>query len=194
MTDYGSFKEDGSMHRQSSTRNHQSARKRAFALVQVLVVVLILPLVMVAISGLFRTFGYDVPRMNRLVQQNATIQHLLDQMRRDMAEATALPKEFENRRADETSLLIRQTDAVVCYRLEDGRVVRTVLGVPEGDERVWSARDAVIEWKPWAQDGSACAVEIHSYLKQRVHGHLMRRFSNSYVFFTHRLPEGVEIE
>ncbi|MEN6424392.1 MAG: hypothetical protein ABFE13_03455 [Phycisphaerales bacterium] len=192
--DHGSLKKGGLMYAQASSIKQRSCREKAFSLVEILVVVLVLPLVMVVISGLFRTFIQDVPRMNQLVQENTTVQNLFDQIRRDMDGATALPKQFEDRQADETSLLIQRPNAVVCYHIEDGRVVRTVLGTQEGDERVWSARDAVIEWKPWTQDGNTCAVEVHSYLKQRVHGHLMRRFLSSYMFFVRGLAEGVEIQ
>ncbi|MEN6577431.1 MAG: hypothetical protein ABFD90_13895 [Phycisphaerales bacterium] len=194
MMDHGLLNKGGLMYTQASIIRQRSCRNGAFSLVEILVVVLVLPLVMVAINSLFRTFIQDVPRMNQLVQQNTTVQNLFDQMRRDVAGATALPKQFQDRQADETSLLIQQPNAVVCYRIEAGRVVRTVLGTQEGDERVWAARDAVIEWKPWTQDGNTCAVEVHSYLKQRVHGHLMRRFLSSYVFFVRGLAEGVEIQ
>lgn len=162
-------------------------------LVEMLVLIAVLPFVMLGIDALFGNFIRDVPQMTRLVQQNTTVQNLLDQMRRDVDEAIALPGQVGDAKADETSLLIEQPEGVVCYRLADGRVVRTILGGQGGDERVWSARDAVIQWQPWIRDGNAYAVEVHSYLKQRVHGHPMCKFVNSQVFFARSLTAGGQI-
>ncbi|MBP7051685.1 MAG: hypothetical protein KBE65_11770 [Phycisphaerae bacterium] len=193
MMDDGLLKESGPMLAQSSIVNHRSSMPRAFMLVEVLVVIVILPFAMIAINALFGDFIRDVPRMIRLVQQNTTVQNLLDQVRRDVDDATALPGQVGDTKADETSLLIERPEGVVCYRVTDGRVVRTLLGGQGGDERIWSARDAVIEWKPWTRGGNACAVEVHSYLKQRIHGHPMQKFVNAHVFFTHSLTAGGQI-
>jgi len=191
--DLGRLTEGGPMLARSWITDHHSSTARAFCLVEILAVILVLPLVMVAITAMFRTFIRDVPQMTRLVQQNTTVLNLLDQMRRDVGSAVTLPAQCEDTRASENVLLIEKPDAVVCYRLDAGRVVRTILDGPGGDERVWSARDAVMEWRPWTQGGATCAVEIHSYVKQRAHGHLMRKFAASHVFFAHSLSEGVEI-
>ncbi len=190
MMDDGLLKESSPMLAQSSIVNHRSSMPRAFMLVEMLVVILVLPFAMLAVNALFGSFARDVPQMTRLVQQNTTVLNLLDQMRQDVGEATSLPAHVGDTKADEASLLIERPDGVVRYRLADGRAVRTVLGAPGGDERVWSARDAVIEWKPWTQNGNAYAVEVHSYLTYRVHGHLMRKFANSHVFFARSLPAG----
>jgi hypothetical protein len=149
---------------------------------------------MVLASGFFRSLLRDIPQSVRLVDQNVAVLDLLEQLRRDTDRAIVLPSQVGDRRADDATLLIEQADAVVCYRREEGRIVRTLLdrqggATPDGD-RVWLARDAAIEWRPWTQEGHAYAVEVHSHLKQQVAGQLRRRFLSSHVFFVGGLASG----
>jgi prepilin-type N-terminal cleavage/methylation domain-containing protein len=167
---------------------------KAYTLVELLVVVAVAPLLMVLVSGFFRSFLRDIPQAAQLLDQNAAVLDLLEQLRRDTDRATALPSQAGDRRADDATLLIEQADVVVCYRREEGRIVRTLLDrqggfTPDGD-RVWLAKNAVIEWRLWMREGHACAVEVHSHLKQQVAGQLRRRFLSSHVFFVGGLASG----
>jgi prepilin-type N-terminal cleavage/methylation domain-containing protein len=101
--------------------------RKAFTLIELLVVVTVLPIVMVAISGVYATFIRDIPRTTRVLQENTTVLDLLGQMRRDVDGAVGLPEQFEGRHASERTLLIEQPGQVICYQIEDGRIVRTVL-------------------------------------------------------------------
>ena len=99
--------------------------RRAFTLIEMLVVVTILPMVMVAVSGVYATFIRDIPRTTRVLQENTTVLHWLGQMRRDMDEAVGLPQQFGTQHADERTLLIEQPGRMIRYQLEDTRIVRT---------------------------------------------------------------------
>jgi len=197
MMDYGLLKEGGTVYKQSSIINHQSSMARAFALVEMLVLIMTAPILMIFVSGFFRSFIRDIPQATRLVQQNATVLNMLDQLRRDVDRAVGLPEQVGDRRAGDATLLIGQPEGAVCYRFEDGRVVRTLVnghGEPMADgDRVWKARDAVIEWRPWARDGDARAVEVHSYLNQRANGKVRRKFMIAHVYFIGGLAVGGEI-
>jgi len=184
--------------------------RKAFTFIELLVVVTILPVIMVAVSGVYATFIRDVPRATRLLQENTTVLNLLQQMRRDVDGATGLPEQFEGQRADEHTLLIEQPGGVICYQLDNGRVVRTLLGVtPSGSssnaltgtlqtespaqERLWRVPHAVIAWRLWEHDGRAYAVEIHSHVKQQIEGLWREKLANSYVFFIRSLAQEGEI-
>ena len=185
--------------------------RKAFTLIELLVVVTVLPIVMVAISGVYATFIRDVPRTTRVLQENTTVLDLLGQMRRDVDGAVGLPERFEGQHASERTLLIEQPGHVICYQIEDGRVVRTLFvvtpsgvssdaptgtrqtGPPSQEQRLWRMRDAVIAWRLWEQDGRAYAVEIHSHVKQRVDGFLREKLANTQVFFLHGLVKEGEI-
>jgi prepilin-type N-terminal cleavage/methylation domain-containing protein len=185
--------------------------RKAFTLIELLVVVTVLPIVMVAISGVYATFIRDVPRTTRVLQENTTVLDLLGQIRRDVDEAVGLPEQFAGQHAGERTLLIEQPGRRICYQIEDGRIVRTLFVVtPSGvssdaltgtlptgpqsePERVWRTRDAVIAWRLWERDGRAYAVEIHSHVKQRVNGFLRKKLANTQVFFPHGLVKEGEI-
>ncbi len=171
---------------------------RGYTLIEMLAVILVTPMLMVLVSSFFGSFLRDIPQAARLVEQNTAVLDLFGQLRHDMDQAVALPSQVGDRHADDATLLIERTDVLVCYRLEEGRIVRMILdqqgeGRPDGD-RMWQARDAVIVWKPWVREGDAYAIEVQSHLKQRVAGEIRRRFRNSHVFFVGSLASGGEIQ
>ena len=191
--------------------------RKAFTLIEMLAVVTILPFIMVAVSGVYATFIRDIPRTTRVLQENTTVLNLLGQMRRDVDAAVGLPEQFEGQRAGARTLLIEQPGQVICYQIEDGQVVRTVLSGamsedtgrkiedavasnpqsaihnPQSEDRLWRMRDAVIAWRLWQREGKAYAVEIHSHVKQRVEGRLREKLANTQVFFVHGPAEEGEI-
>lgn len=194
MMGYGLLKEGGPVRRQSPIANHRSSMPSGYTIIEMLGVIIITPLLMVLIGGFLVTFLRDIPQATRLLDQNTAVLDLLHQLRQDMDRAVALPSQAGDRRADDATLLIRQADAIVCYRLEEGRIVRMVLDrneevLPDA-ERIWQAHDAVIQWRPWVREGGAYAVEVQSHLRQRVAGEFRQRFRNSHVFFIGGLTSG----
>jgi prepilin-type N-terminal cleavage/methylation domain-containing protein len=185
--------------------------RKGFTLVELVVVVTVLPFVMAALSGVYVTFIRDVPQATQVLQENTTLLDAIGQIRRDMDQAVGLPTRFDGQRADEHTLLIAQPDGVICYRIETGQLVRTVLGAaaspegsgrsetvsaskpqsafghPQSSERLWRLPHTVLTWQLWQRDGRAYAVEIHSYVKQRVMGMERQKLANAHVFF---LPGG----
>ncbi len=184
--------------------------RRAFTLVELLVVVTILPFVMVAVSGVYATFIRDIPATTRVLQESTTVLHLLEQIRRDVEGASGLPEQFNGQRADERTLLIAQPGQVIRYQIEEGRIVRRLLNRaasrdaehktaavassnpqsairnPQSEERLWRVRNAVLAWRLWQRDGRAYAVEIHSHVKQQAAGLWREKLANAHVFFIHR--------
>jgi prepilin-type N-terminal cleavage/methylation domain-containing protein len=169
--------------------------RRAFTLIEILVVIAVAPSVLLVIGSVYTTFIRDIPRTTRVLQENTTVLHVLQQMRRDMDEAVGLPQQFDGQRAGERTLLIEQPGRVVRYQLGDGQIVRTLLtDSPSGEQRLWRMRDAVIVWRLWERDGRAYAVEIHSHVKERIEGLLREKLANSQVFFIHSLPGEGEVQ
>jgi type II secretory pathway pseudopilin PulG len=163
--------------------------RRAFTLVEMLLLIAAAPFIMVIVSGIFATIIRDIPRETRVVQQHTTALDMLRQLRRDVDAAVGLPDESQEIRADERTLLIAQSDAVIRYQFDSGRVVRTLLNDPN-EQRVWRMRDAVVTWRPWVRGGAAHAVEVHSHVQQQV-AHLRRnQLANSHVFFLHGIGKG----
>jgi prepilin-type N-terminal cleavage/methylation domain-containing protein len=185
------FRRGNLVHTQSSISNQQSSMRRAFTLIELLFTVAVVPSLMIAVSGVYLTFLRDIPRTTRLLQQNATVLDLLEQIGRDMDRATGLPEQVEGRAAGEHTLLIEQPGCVVRYQFENGRVVRTLRqgqSVSVADEEgLWRVPDAVIAWRPWVRDGRAYAIEIHAHLQERVNGLVRPMLAGSHVFFVRGL-------
>jgi type II secretory pathway pseudopilin PulG len=172
--------------------------RKAFTLIEVLVLAIVAPLMLVVVSRIFSTFIQDIPRETRVVQQNTTALDLLAQIRQDVDMAVGLPERFGATSCDEHTLLIQQPQAVVCYRLEEGRTVRMLLKGQEAPDpntqRVWRTPNAVISWRPWTQSGKVYAVEMHSHVQQWFADLLRNRLVNTQVFFVHGLGKGREVQ
>ena len=66
--------------------------RKAFTLIEMLLIITIAPLMLVVISGIFATFIQDIPRETRVVQQSTTMLDMLRQVRQDVDEAVGLPE------------------------------------------------------------------------------------------------------
>jgi type II secretory pathway pseudopilin PulG len=195
------------MHAQPSIINHQSSMRKAFTLVELLMLVSVLPIVMIAISGVYATLIRDIPRTTRVLQQNTVVLDLLRQIGRDMDQATGLPEQFDGQHTGAHVLLIEQSGRVIRYEFQDGQVVRTLLSGAlsedrgpktedtvasnpqsairnsQSPERLWRMPEAVVTWQPWTRDGEARAIEVRSHVRERVAGRLTEKLAGSYVFF-----------
>lgn len=172
--------------------------RKAFTLMEVLIVLLVTPVVMLGISRVFATFIRDIPRDVRLLQQNAMLLEMTRQIAGDVDRAVSLPEAVGPLHNDEQTLLIELPDEIICYRQQDGTVTRGVLG-PEGQEDsdytgLWRLRDATISWRCRRQDGRVYAVELQRHLQQRVAGQSLDKFENSYVHFLGALGKAGAIQ
>ncbi len=168
-------------------------RRRAFSLVEILVVITVLPFAAIAFSGLFATSVRDVPRMTRIVQENTSVLDLVRHIRHDIDAAVGLPDASGEVRSDDRTLLIALSEGVICYRMDEAGVTRTRLDQAEPQtEGVWRFRDAVIAWRRWQQGEEAHAVELHASLHERISGKTRERLANSYVYFIGGLAQAEE--
>lgn len=171
--------------------------RKAFTLVEMLFALAAAPLLLVVVSGIFATFIRDIPHETRVVQQNTTVLDMLEQVRRDVDGAVGLPERFNDTVAGERTLIVRQPQAMICYRFEDGRTVRTLLngqgGTDPNDHRLWRTPNAVITCRSWTRDGGAYAVEMHSHVQQKFADMLRSRLVNSQVFFLGGAGKGREV-
>lgn len=171
--------------------------RKGFALIELLVFVVILPVAMVAISAIFATFFRDIPRETRLLQQNTSLLDMTRHLAGDMDRAEGLPDSVDALHRDDRTLLIRLPDRVVCYRLQDGGITRTVLD-REGQDasdavRTWRFDDAVIAWQCRRQGERAYAVELRTLFRHRAEGRFRDRLVNSHVYFVNALGKAHEV-
>lgn len=182
------------MDKRPPVTSRRSPMRRGYLLIEILTVIIIAPLLMVLVSAFFHSFLRDIPQTACLLDQSLAVLDLLDQLQKDADLAISLPSEVGERHCDEATLLIEQPGGGVCYRFEQGRIVRSLFdkqgnATPDG-ERTWKARDAVVRWRPWGPREKPCAIEVNSHLKQWISQEWRRRFANSHVFFLGGLGSG----
>lgn len=161
--------------------------RKGFTLVEMLAVIMVLPFVLLVISGLFRTIIKDIPESYSIAQENTTLLDMLEQLRQDTDRAQGLPESFEEHEANENMLLIALEAGVISYQLEDGRVIRRNLADARRSDakepRVWSLPHTKIRWRVWARDGERCAVETSAHIEQFIRGQWKEKMANSHLYF-----------
>jgi len=161
--------------------------RKGFSLVELLVVIFIIPVVLVTLDGLFSAVISDIPRSYRVAQENTTVLNMLEQMQQDIDKAKSLPDSFDGHTASDELLLIGLTDAVVCYQLKDGQVLRHRLTHTQENDieetRVWSLPHAKVQWRLWRKDNSGYAVEVKTHIEHNPRGHLEKKMANSHLYF-----------
>ena len=167
--------------------------RKAFSLMEMVVVIVVLPVAFLMISGIFVTLMRDIPRDTRLLQENTSVLDMTDQIAEDMDRANGLPDSAGAARSDEQTLLIALPEGIACYRQVDGGVTRDMLEQANSDH-TWQIPDAVVAWRRRQQDGRACALELETLLRRTDKDRWREKFANSRVFFIDGLGKAGEIE
>jgi hypothetical protein len=161
--------------------------RKAYALVEVLIIVLTLPFVLVVLDTVFRDIVRDIPRASRVVQENKTLDNMLNCLRSDVDKAVDLPESFAEHVSDDKSLLIKEKDSMVCYQIQEGEVARYNLtrdkDIDSANMRIWSLPNAEIRWRVWRENNNGYAVEVKSYIKLKLREKYQKKMANSHVFF-----------
>lgn len=161
--------------------------RKAFTLVELVVVLAVLPFVMAVLGGLFNTLIRDIPRSHRVVQENTSLLSMLDRMQKDIDRAKRLPESFGEYTTSDKLLLIELAEGMVCYQLKDNKVLRLKLTDNQQskalEQTVWSVPHAKVEWQVRRKNGSGYAVEVQTHIEHTVQGHLEKKMANSYLYF-----------
>ncbi len=170
--------------------------RKAFSLIELLTVMVVFAAVSVALAGLFATIITDIPKSYRVVQENTSLLSVLGQMRKDIDRAKALPQSSAGYTTDDDLFLIELPDAMICYQLKNGEVLRRRLTDAREDAgedtKVWSVPHARVECRLAGKDDKAYAVEIRTHIEYEVRGHRQKKMANSYLYFVGALPEAVK--
>ena len=178
--------------RKTYDRKRIVTTREGMTLVEVLIVTITIPAIAIAFGSLFKTFVRDIPRASQVVQQNTTLQNVLKQLRRDVDAAKALPAAFRQYETNDRLLLIELEDAVVCYRIEDGEVLREELS--DGQAKAgaattaWSVPNAEIHWRVWRENSRGYAVEVKTYIKHKLRKKCQKKMANSHLYFLGLVP------
>jgi prepilin-type N-terminal cleavage/methylation domain-containing protein len=161
--------------------------RKGFTIVEILVVVIVLPIGIVILDGLFTTLLADIPRSYSIAQESTTLQNLLEQMQQDMDEARGLPESFAGHKTDDKQILIELPDGIIGYQQKDGQIIRRRLknalqGSVEG-KRTWSMPHTKVEWKIRKKGTQGYAVEVRTYIAYKTHGRWKKTTANSHLYY-----------
>lgn len=161
--------------------------RRAFTLVEILLVITVLPFLFMIVDGVYRTLLKDLPLSYNVVQEHTILLNMLGQLRQDIDRAQALPQSYGELVAGDNLLLIQLKDSVIVYQLENGRAVRRVLTGPQAsgneESRVWALPHATVVWKVWSKDGRGYAVATKAHIERSIRGKWKKKMTNSYLYF-----------
>ena len=160
--------------------------RKAFTLVELLIVIATIPIFMVLMSRLFGSLLTETPRIWKNVQQNSTMIHMLTQMQNDIDNATDLPVLEDGFITDSNHLLIQQKDILVAYEISEEQIVRRVLSSndeQDNEPRIWKIPDAKITWNVLRKDNQAYALEVHNHIEYEIHGRFEEKMANTHLYF-----------
>jgi prepilin-type N-terminal cleavage/methylation domain-containing protein len=161
--------------------------RRGYTLVEMLLVVIIAPFIFLFLDGLFKTFIGEIPWSLRIVDEHTVLLNMTEQMQKDIDKAKDLPESYAGRTSNDGQILIEQPEGVLCYRIEDGRVIRQKLtegGQSDAEQpTVWLLPHSNIRWKIWERNGRGYAVETHTYIEHIWRGQWKKKMANTYLYF-----------
>lgn len=161
--------------------------RKAFTLVEMLLVIATIPVFMIVMSRLFNTLLRETPRIWNSVQQNTTMLDMLSQLQSDIDRAKDLPQSKGDFTSDDKILLIEHEDSLIGYELDNEQVIRRILSSTNGnagEERTWKMPDAKIGWNIHRKDGKGYCLEIVNYIEYKSSGRLEKKMPNSHLYFT----------
>jgi len=161
--------------------------RKGFTLMEVLIAVIILPFMIIALDGLFKTLIKDIPRSHRVVQVNTSVLNMLEKMQQDIDKAKGLPEKYNEYIASNKILLIDMPEGMICYQLKDDKVFRYNLTDNQksslAQTKYWSIPHTIVRWNIWRKDTAGYAVEVRTHIEHTVQGHLEKKMANSHLYF-----------
>jgi type II secretory pathway pseudopilin PulG len=160
--------------------------RKGFTIVELLFVLMTIPALMLVTSGLFKTLVSDAPGSWKEVQQNTTVLNALEQIHQDIDKAVELPESYEDYTSNSEFLLIKQTNHLIVYQLEEGSLTRRQINTQQNtppEIRSWLFPDAEIQWRILRKNNKGYAVEIQNYIESKRGGRLENKLENSHLYF-----------
>ena len=160
--------------------------KKAFTLVEMIIILAMVPVFMLIMSRLFYTLMRETPRLWDNVQQNTTTLDMLSQLQIDIDNAQNLPQSSGGFSSNENLLLIEQDDTLIGYELEDGKATRRILSGPQSNteqERIWEIPSVKIKWNVHSKDNNGYCLELTNYIEKSEEGKITKKMENSHLYF-----------
>lgn len=169
--------------------------RKGSLLAEVLVALAVIFIVSSYLASLSTIMIRDIPKIHRVIESNTSALNALKQMCKDINSARGLPQSFMQFGSNNELLLIELADYLVCYQIEDGRLIRHKLSKnlasEKEDTEIWRIPNAKIDWRVWRMGDRGYAVEVHTHIEQRSMNGIEKKMANSYLYFAGACPEAV---
>jgi prepilin-type N-terminal cleavage/methylation domain-containing protein len=167
--------------------------RKGFSLIEALAALVVIAAAFIGFAPLYKTLLTDIPRSRKLVGTNTSLLNMLARMHNDIDVATGLPQSFGAYSAGDEQLLIELADGVICYRFEEGKVIRRNLSDgPQGGANkaeVWSVPQGKVRWRLRREGDRGYAVEVSTHIEDEVGGRVKKRMAASHLYFLGALRE-----
>lgn len=159
-----------------------NTKHRAYALTEMLVIIVIL-IVLVSLSVRpLRTMVSEIPRSARICQTLNGTTKALDQLRNDVERASRIASLTDG------VLTLEHPDGPIRYSLADGQITRRPGLQRSGAEYTWHLPDVRIETNLWNRNNQPYAVELTTWNQQTALGRVQASFKQTTVFFQKGKP------
>lgn len=162
-------------------------KREGFALNEMLFMIPVMIVIMMMCTKPIRILTSDLLQVQRDLQANVSVHHMLRRVREEIEGATGLPEYAGPARTGGRVLLIESSEGTICYELIDGKVIKSRLSLEQNKpgQRIdsWPVPNASINWKVWRREGYGYAVEVITSINRISGGHLHKKLKNSHVFF-----------
>jgi len=166
--------------------------RKGYLLLEVVALLAVVAALSIPLARLSTMTIRDIPQFYRVIQVNTSVLNMLKHLHKDINAAVQLPESFAEYTTDDKVLLIELADGVVCYQLEDDKVLRRRLTNDEEDTTVWPVPSAKIKWQLWRKDNKGYAVEIRSYIELKRSGRPEKKMANSHLYFVGAYQEPID--
>jgi competence protein ComGC len=154
-----------------------NSKYRAYALTEMLVIIVIVAVLMALTVRPFRVMISEIPRSAGVCQTLNNTTKALYQLKNDVELAHQIT------RLKDGVLRLEQSNGPVVYTFTEGQITRRP-GMNDSDaEYTWQLPHLKTEAKLWSQNDQPYAVELTTWNQQTVLGREDTRFKQSTVFF-----------
>lgn len=160
--------------------------KKAFTLIEVLILIAVIPVFMLIMSRLFNILMQETPRIWKNIHQNTTTLNMLSQLQDDIDNARSLPQSYGEFTSSDKLLLIEQREELIGYEFDAGQITRRILNDAKsesGRERTWKLPDVNINWKVLTKNGNGYCLEITNDIEYKTYGKSESKMMNSHLYF-----------
>jgi type II secretory pathway component PulJ len=159
-----------------------NTKHRAYALTEMLVIIVMVAVLMGLSVRPFRTMISEIPRSARVCQTLNGAAKALDQLKNDIERASRITG------LKDGILTLEHSGGPVSYTFAEGQITRRPAMNDSDTECIWQIPYLKTEARLWNRNDQPYAIELTTWIQQKGFGNDPVRFKQSTVFFKKAQP------